>query len=174
MSPHKLTGSCHNCQSSRMASWKVKRGFDRIPAVCVNIFWSYATHTCLTSPKWDQEGHVSLHRACATGRGLLLGRVCSTDVPVQANQRWWNSRRRPHLFEKGQAGVSTQESARAAGTVQTRYCGPVTQGNLRSGRDFQSVEVWHCLPLHCGLRCHLMIFSAGTAKKKALYRTVWC
>ena len=46
------------------------------------------------------------------GEGSLPGCVCSSDVPVQANQQRRNSGRGPHLFRKGQAGLSHTGRAR--------------------------------------------------------------
>ena len=47
----------------------------------------------------DQDGHGGL-RSTRGGRGSLPGRVCSSDVIVQATQWRRNSGRGPHLFKK--------------------------------------------------------------------------
>ena len=84
----------------------------------------------------------------------------ASDVTVQANQRWRNSGRGPYLFKKKtrlswnqQHGpVTDQLSARAAGTVQTRYHGPgvieglvdvVSQSNTMGGsRHTDDLTSW--------------------------------
>ena len=84
------------------------------------------------------------------GRGSLPGQVSSSDVtasePVTAN-----SLKKAKLESvQERRPIPGQLSARAAGTVQTRYRGFDTKSNKRSRRGFQSVDVCHCLPLHCG------------------------
>ena len=71
--------------------------------VCVNDPCGYAVEPLMPDrskvrrqTKRDTEVYP-----CAIGRSSLPRRVCSSDVPMQANQRRRNCGRGPHLFKKG-------------------------------------------------------------------------
>ena len=56
--------------------------------VCINDPWSYAVEPLMPdrSKVRNQTSGTRGFTPCAGGRGSLLGRVCSSDAPVQANQ----------------------------------------------------------------------------------------
>ena len=114
--------------------------------VCFGDPWGYAVEALI-----PDRSKVRFHTKCADGRGSLPGRVCSSDVLVQANQRWRNYSRGPHFFKKATLESATREggpisgqlSAGAAGTLRfngsrgpipwtgygIRYRGPGTRNN---------------------------------------------
>ena len=70
----------------------------------LNDLWGYAVVPVMMPDRSKLDSRPRETRGltpCIGGRGSFPGRVCSSDVPVQAKQRWRNYGTGPHLFKKG-------------------------------------------------------------------------
>ena len=93
------------------------------------------------------HGHTGVYAVCgpsrfASGTRLLIRRAGVSGLRKSTPPLYKSL----SLSQQHGRGPS-QLSARATGTVQTRYRGSDTRAIERGGRGFESIEVWHCLPL---------------------------
>ena len=131
--------------------------------------------SCLTVPKWDSRSSGT--RRCTPRADVgesLPGRVCSSDVAVQANQWRRNSGRGPHLFKKAKLESATREVPNIGSNVCQGHGNrsneiPWTwhQGQLKAQAEFLVSRNLTLSPTYVGGICHvddcLLITMLGSA-----------